>query len=134
MGVCPRVTVSHTPRSRGLGDAMARQLRSVTMVMLLAILFVGVVAYLMTQCQHERSQMPTQHFGIADPALPPGSGWRHLVTRVVAGVTAAPKANGPEDADLGRNAMDWRAAEHRVRRLRQRIASWPLPLHGDTPS
>ena len=67
------------------------------MAMLLAILFVGIVAYLMTQRQYERSQMPTQHFGIADPALPPGIGWRHLVTRVVAGVTAAPKANGPED-------------------------------------
>jgi hypothetical protein len=48
---------------------MARQLRSVTVVMLLAILFVGVVAYLMTQRQHERSRMPTQHFGIADPIL-----------------------------------------------------------------
>src|SRR6266545_4207240 len=43
------------------------------------------------------------------------------VTPAVAGVTAAPKANGPEDADLGWNALDWRAAEDRVRRLRQRI-------------
>ena len=48
---------------------MARQLRSVTIVMLLAIVFVGVVAYVMTQRQHEHSRMPTQHFGIADPSM-----------------------------------------------------------------
>jgi RNA-directed DNA polymerase len=39
----------------------------------------------------------------------------------VAEVRAARIANGPEDADLGWNAVDWRAAEDRVRRLRQRI-------------
>jgi hypothetical protein len=37
--------------------------------MLFAILFVGGVVYLTTQRQHERSRMPTQHFGIADPDL-----------------------------------------------------------------
>jgi RNA-directed DNA polymerase len=39
----------------------------------------------------------------------------------VAEVRAARIANGPEDADLGWNAVDWRAGEDRVRRLRQRI-------------
>jgi RNA-directed DNA polymerase len=39
----------------------------------------------------------------------------------VAEVRVARIANGPEDADLGWNAVDWRAAEDRVRRLRQRI-------------
>ncbi len=48
---------------------MARQLRSVTVVMLLAIALVGVVAYLTPQGQDERSRAPIQYFGIADPIL-----------------------------------------------------------------
>src|SRR5215467_11485838 len=48
---------------------MARQLRAVTVVILLAILFVGGVAFVRTQRQHRQSRMPAQHFGIADPIL-----------------------------------------------------------------
>jgi RNA-directed DNA polymerase len=47
------------------------------------------------------------------------------VTPVVAGVRAAPKANGPEDqprnAPVQWGKVDWRAQEGQVRRLRQRI-------------
>ena len=48
---------------------MVGRLRSVTVVMLLAIAFVGVVAYLAPQGQHERSRVPIRHFGIADPIM-----------------------------------------------------------------
>src|SRR5712671_5571528 len=55
-----------------------------------------------------------------------GSTW---VTPRVAGVAAAPRANGPEDQPRGQDApasaewdqIDWRAQEGQVRRLRQRI-------------
>ena len=48
-----------------------------------------------------------------------GSTW---VTPAVAGVrVVAPRANGPEDEPSGWHAVDWRAAEGNVRRLRQRI-------------
>ena len=47
------------------------------------------------------------------------------VTPAVAGVRAAPAANGPEDQPRNAPAqwdkIDWRAQEERVRRLRQRI-------------
>ena len=52
------------------GCAMARQLRSVAVVMLFAILFVDGVGYLTTQRQHGRSRMPTQHFGIRLSRIP----------------------------------------------------------------
>ncbi len=48
---------------------MARQFRSVTVVILLAIASVGVVAYLTSQRQHGPSRTPIQYFGIADPIL-----------------------------------------------------------------
>src|SRR5260370_33276026 len=53
-----------------------------------------------------------------------GGAW---VTPVVAEVTVAPKANGPEDqprkqdAPAGWDQIDWREHEGQVRRLRQRI-------------
>ena len=37
------------------------------------------------------------------------------------GVTTTVAANGPEDALLDWDAVDWRACEENVRRLRQRI-------------
>ena len=43
------------------------------------------------------------------------------VTPVVAEVRAAPKVNGPEDAVLGWDAINWPVHEDNVRRLRQRI-------------
>ena len=47
------------------------------------------------------------------------------VTPAVAGVRAAPEANGPEDqprnAPVQWGKIDWRAQEEQVRRLRQRI-------------
>ncbi len=42
-------------------------------------------------------------------------------TPVVAEVRAAPKVNGPEDAVLGWDAINWPVHEDNVRRLRQRI-------------
>jgi polysaccharide biosynthesis protein PslG len=51
------------------GDTMARPSRPFVVVMLIAILLVGGVIYLTTQRQNERSRMPAQHFGIADPVL-----------------------------------------------------------------
>jgi RNA-directed DNA polymerase len=47
------------------------------------------------------------------------------VVPAIAGVTAAPRANGPEgqprDAPVQWDETDWRALEEQVRRLRQRI-------------
>jgi RNA-directed DNA polymerase len=43
------------------------------------------------------------------------------VTPVVTEVRAAPKVNGPEDAVLGWDAINWPVHEDNVRRLRQRI-------------
>jgi RNA-directed DNA polymerase len=37
------------------------------------------------------------------------------------GAAGEPAANGPEGASLGWGAVDWRACEASVRRLRQRI-------------
>jgi beta-xylosidase len=48
---------------------MARRLRRITAVMLVAILLVGGVIYLTTQAQQKRPRDPAPHFGIADPDL-----------------------------------------------------------------
>ena len=98
---------------------MARRLRTVTIVMLLAILFGGVVAYLMTQ---ECSRMPIQHFGIADPIL------LGETTTMQASQLAAMKAIGISsvrvDADwgsvqaAGAGTFDWTRLDRAVRSAR----------------
>jgi polysaccharide biosynthesis protein PslG len=49
---------------------VAKRVRPITLIMLIAILLVGGGAiYRSTQRQHEHSRRPAQHFGIADPDL-----------------------------------------------------------------
>jgi len=81
---------------------MTRRLRSVTVVMLLAIVFVGVVAYLTLQRQDERSRVSIQHFGIADPILLSES------TSLLASQLAAMKAIGITSVRVDAN---WRMVQ-----------------------